>query len=102
MLRRTGSKIKQVMKKLMHILFLSCLKATELIEKKLYFRLSFKEKLQLKMHKTMCDACTNYEKQSKFMDKALSHPYKPGDSTTDDLADLKNETLAKISESGLK
>lgn len=89
------------MKQLMHILFLSCIKASELIEKKLYFRLSFKEKLQLKVHKAMCDACTNYEKQSIFMDKALNHPSKPDDNSADDLADLKKETLAKISGSDL-
>ncbi len=56
----------------MHILFLSCLKATELIEKKFRFRLSFREKLQLKMHKSMCDACTRYEKQSILIEKGLS------------------------------
>lgn len=59
------------MKKLMHILLLSCIKATELIEKRFYFKLSFKEKLQLKLHKTMCDACTNYEKQSKIIEKGI-------------------------------
>lgn len=89
------------MKKLMHILFLSCLKATELIEKKLYFRLSFKEKLQLKVHQAMCSACTNYEKQSIIMDKALSHSSKRDDNPTKDIADLKKETLAKISGSDL-
>ena len=60
------------MKKLMHILFLSCLKATELIEKKLRFKLSIREKLQLKMHKSMCEACTRYEKQSILIEKGLS------------------------------
>ncbi len=60
------------MKKLMHILFLSCLKATELIEKKFHFELSVKEKLQLKMHKMMCNACVNYEKQSTFIEKNIS------------------------------
>ncbi len=60
------------MKKLMHILFLSCLKATELIEKKLNFRLTWTEKMQLKAHKMMCDACSNYEKQSIFIDKGIA------------------------------
>ena len=83
------------MKKLMHILFLSCLKATELIEKKLYFRLSTKEKLQLTMHKTMCSACTNYEKQSKFIDIALKHPHEPPDITVD-LSEVKIETIKKL------
>ena len=60
------------MKKIMHILFLSCLRATELIEKKLHFKLSVKEKLQLEMHKMMCDACSRYEKQSVFLEKGIS------------------------------
>ena len=81
-------------------MFLSCIKATELIEKKLYFGLSFKEKLQLTAHKSMCNACTNYEKQSVFLDKALKHPSKPGDNTADDLADLKNDTKSKIEKMG--
>lgn len=85
----------------MYILFLSCLKATELIEKKLYLRLTFKEKLQLKAHKAMCSACTNYEKQSLFMDKALGHQSKPQESSDDDLSELKQQTLAKISGSNL-
>jgi len=57
----------------MHILFLSCLKATELIEKKLSFRLSAKEKIQLKAHKMMCSACRNYEKQSVLIEKVMEN-----------------------------
>ena len=60
------------MKKVMHILFLSCLKATELLEKKLYFKLSNREKLQLSMHKSMCKACTNYQKQNILIEKAIA------------------------------
>ncbi len=55
----------------MNILILSCLKATELIEKKLHFKLLFKEKLQLKVHKMMCDVCRLYEKQSAFLEKGI-------------------------------
>lgn len=60
----------------MRVLFLSCQKATELIEKKLHFRLSFKEKLQLKIHKLMCEACQRYEKQSELLDKGIANAYK--------------------------
>lgn len=60
------------MKKFMNILFLSCYKATELIEKKLNFRLSAKERMKLKMHKMMCSACTLYEKQSTFLEQGLA------------------------------
>ena len=60
----------------MNILILSCLKATELIEKKLHFKLSFKEKLQLKVHKMMCDACRMYEKQSTLLEKGIEQQQK--------------------------
>ena len=52
---------------------LSCKKASLLIEKKLLVKLSAKEKIQLTLHKSMCDACTAYEKQSKKMDEILKH-----------------------------
>lgn len=55
----------------MNRLFLSCLKATELMEKRFHFKLSFTEKMQLKAHKMMCDACTRYEKQSEFLEKGI-------------------------------
>lgn len=60
------------MKRIMHILFLSCLKATELLEKKIYFKLSLREKLQLSIHKSMCKACTTYQKQNILIEKAIA------------------------------
>lgn len=58
-------------KKIMNTLFLSCLKASELIEKKMHVKLSFTERMQLKAHKMMCDACTLYEKQSLILEKGI-------------------------------
>lgn len=84
------------MKKLMHFLFLSCLKATELIEKKLHIKLSVKEKLRLKMHKSMCNACRRYDKQSKIMDNALKN-YKI-DMPHINIEELKLNIKKKISE----
>jgi hypothetical protein len=86
------------MKKLMNKMFLSCLKATELIEKKLHFKLSLSEKIRLKMHKAMCDACTMYEKQSNILDKALGSSV-PKDEIEIDLNDFKKEIIAKIEKS---
>ncbi|WP_096431444.1 anti-sigma factor family protein [Labilibaculum antarcticum] len=83
------------MKKLMHLFFLSCLKATELIEKKFHFELSVKEKLQLKMHKMMCSACSNYEKQSSLIEKVISNLEKSKVSTIDVEA-LKSTITKKI------
>lgn len=85
------------MKKIMHALFLSCLKATELIEKKIHFRLSAKERVQLKMHKMMCDACASYEKQSVFLEKGISLR-KPEEISAADLRNLKLAINEKLSE----
>jgi len=85
------------MKKIMQFLFLSCLKATELIEKNLHFKLSFKEKLQMKVHKMMCDACSNYEKQNIAIEKAIDHlvDIKVYDKE-DGLEDLKKSILENL------
>jgi hypothetical protein len=83
------------MKKIMHILFLSCIKATELIEKKLHFKLSFAEKIQLKLHKMMCDACTKYEKQSDVIDKALFNSNKKEEPIID-INGFKKSILTKL------
>jgi len=57
----------------MHILLLSCYKATELIEKKMHFKLTVKENFQLKIHKSMCKACSNYEKQNIIIEKGIAN-----------------------------
>jgi hypothetical protein len=57
--------------KIMNFLFLSCLKATELIERKFHFKLSSKEKIQLELHKMMCNACKTYEKQSGIIEEGI-------------------------------
>lgn len=52
---------------------LSCKKASELIDKNLIVGLSLYEKIRLRMHTSMCDACTTYQKQSSLMDDMLHH-----------------------------
>lgn len=80
------------MKKLMRLFFLSCRKTTELIEKRLVVPLSFKEKMQLRMHKSMCDACTLYERQSKKVDELLKlHIHDNGNKSNS----VQNEDLKK-------
>jgi hypothetical protein len=87
------------MKKLMNIFFLSCVKATELIEKKLLFKLSPSEKIRLKMHKAMCYACAMYEKQSITLDKALSSPAKH-EEKLEDLDNFRKSIIEKIEKRG--
>ena len=50
----------------------SCKKASEMVEKKKLFGLSFLERLKLKWHLSACRACKSYEKQSQLIDDALS------------------------------
>lgn len=76
------------MQKLFKLLFLSCLKATELIEKQMQFKLSLTERLQLKVHKSMCEACKVYEKQSDFIEKGISM-HKPPKASEQNIEELK-------------
>ena len=80
------------MKKIMNWLLLSCKRATELIESKLLVKLSFKENVQLQMHKSMCSACTAYEKQSKKLDEFISK----------NIADRSDQLTALIPNENLK
>ncbi len=89
-----------MVKQIMHFLFLSCLKATELIEKKMHFKLTFSEKLQLKMHKSMCEACTRYEKQSYFLEKGIASGHKPHNPEAD--IDLLKKRITEKLESASK
>lgn len=50
---------------------LSCKNATALMEKKTVVQLQYREKLQLQLHVKLCRACSTYQKQSSFLDKAL-------------------------------
>ncbi len=83
--------------KIMHFLFLSCLKATELIEKKFYFKLSFAEKIQLELHKMMCDACKTYEKQSGIIEKGIKGHHH-SHSHEIDAEELKKQIRDKLQE----
>ncbi len=85
------------MKKLMHILFLSCLKATELIEKRIHFKLSSIEKMKLKAHKMMCNSCVNYEKQSLLIENGISKSLKK-ELSDDNLLQLKQQIQKKLKE----
>ncbi len=78
--------------RLFHILFLSCLKATQLIEKGKYFRLSWLERFRLRVHKRACKACNEYEKHSDILDKGISYIAKQHNSNvTIDVEELKSK-----------
>lgn len=78
------------MKKLIHTLLLSCRQATELIEKKLHDRLSWREQIQLRAHKMICEACSRYEKQSSLIEKGMG---------TGQVKELKAEDIEQLKQS---
>lgn len=59
------------MKRLLHIVILSCKKATFFIEKSYVQPLSLTEKLQLRLHLVICDKCAKYKKQSAIIESLL-------------------------------
>ena len=63
----------------MNYLMLSCKKASALIDRKSLVGLTTKERMRLKMHVSMCDACTTYQKQSLLLDKFLYNHINSGD-----------------------
>ncbi len=83
------------MKKIVSFLILSCLKATELIEKKQLFDLKRGEAIQLKIHKLVCVACANYEKQSDLLDSTLKRIYKKSDFKLES-ENLKQSIIVKL------
>ena len=55
----------------MRRVMLNCREATLLVEKEEDKGLKLKEKIQLVMHTGMCNACTNYKKQSHLIQQWL-------------------------------
>lgn len=90
-----------MLKKIMNKLFLSCLKATELIEKNFHIKLSFSEQMQLKAHKMMCSACKTYEKQSAIIEKGLKMNHKNLTDETE-MEQLRNQISNQIDKTGTK
>jgi len=84
----------------MNLIMLSCRKATELIEKQLYFGLSPIEKVKLRMHMLMCDYCSRYKKQSLFLHRLLSthdhDHFEAGIHEIEETRALKNKIITEI------
>jgi uncharacterized 2Fe-2S/4Fe-4S cluster protein (DUF4445 family) len=74
---------------------LSCLKATELTEKKLQGRIGIIQSLQLKMHTSICKTCKTYEKQSGVLEEVMKR-VNSIEINKDEVDNLKTEILKKI------
>lgn len=80
-------------KYLLHKMLLTCKEATFLVEKREAGKISFREKIQLKAHLWICNACKNYEKQSKIIEKMLNKIFQKKEAET-----LSKEFKQKIIE----
>jgi hypothetical protein len=88
------------MKNMMKSMMLSCDKATILVEKRIDVGLAFSERLKLRFHTSMCDACTNYQKQSLLIHELL-RKHVPADGNNNSIPlvvsnQLKAEILRKL------
>jgi hypothetical protein len=86
------------MQNIKNSLFLSCLKATGFIEKKQAIGLTFKEEIQLKIHLSMCKACSSYEHQSRAIEDGIVKNYKKKNKLENDenLDQFEKEIIEKI------
>lgn len=83
-------------------LFLSCKRAAELIDRKESGEITGVERFQLRLHTSMCRACTAYEKQSKLLEKLLEKQLKSKVHISEaEKAELKRKILERL-DSGVK
>lgn len=78
----------------MSMVMISCKRATELIEKKTVFPLSFKENLQFILHRKMCSTCSAYYKSSKSIDSSLDQLFKESEN-------IENKVLSEESKAAI-
>lgn len=66
------------MSTLKHIFISSCQTASALIDKKSVMKLTLRENMMLRIHTSVCDACKNYEKQSRLLHDLLKEHLQHG------------------------
>lgn len=76
----------------LNIIWLSCKQATFLMSKKEEGKISFKERVQLRLHLSICDFCTRFQKQTAFFTKNAPHTHEHVD------AKLSDEKKTEIKE----
>lgn len=74
-------------KSIIHFFVLSCEKATLLMEKEIQGSLNLLERIQLKIHLSICKDCTCYREKSHFLDSCIDK------STMDFEADFSHEEI---------
>lgn len=82
-------------------MMLSCKAATQLMEIKQEKGLTLGQRFQLRIHTLLCDACRQYEKQSRQIDSFLKNKFEaPADPSElkVDTKDLQERVLKRLGE----
>lgn len=86
----------------MHLLILSCKKASFLIEKAHGKPLSLLERIQLSMHLRICEKCSRYQQQSLIIETLLKQKSQiPGKATELKLSEKSKLLIQKQIENNL-
>ena len=89
------------MRKSLHGVFLSCLKASQLVEKQQIFGLNISELIQMEAHLLICKGCNQYKIQSLFIAKGIKEKIEQGEThiqiSSEELERVKTQILSKLS-----
>jgi len=76
--------------------FSTCREATELIGRSLQTRLGIRERVKVRLHLLVCNACRNYLSNLKFMKEVFEDPLLSDAATAEDaLSDEARERIAR-------
>ena len=92
--------MNKISKKILHFFILSCPEATFEIERELFGRITFIQKIRLKYHLLICKWCCSYKKKSSLLhislNKIISQNEKKNSDYSVDKQELKNKILRKL------
>lgn len=71
---------------------LNCKKTTELVSKKMDQKLSFRERISLKIHLLICGACAIFETETELIEKSMKNDLK----NCPEMSVEKKENLQKL------
>ncbi len=90
--------ISEMIKKILHILFLPCSEATLLMEKRNAQSISAKENRMLSLHLMICKWCKMYNEKLKVLDKIFEKTFseKKTEINESEIQDFKNKMIDKL------
>lgn len=86
----------------MNKIMLTCLQATKLTTQRSFRNLSIMEKLQLKMHHSVCHACRKFDSQNIYIDHAVKNHFSIIENKSElKLSDERKNNISQVIDSSL-